>query len=223
MSFTQISTTVAGKANMELRFLWINRLIQEFHSNFNGDSFRWFVSFAMSINKSQGKSLKHVGVYLSTSVFSHGQLYVAISRATSRKGLNIVLTDYDGEDINLTSNVVYRVVFSRSIYILQFWWFLDSISWNKIKTSCLLAPLKPNNTWCRNSLFSHLNTFSGDLPVEIWWGYCPVFAVFSSISHNFEDLSHESKLFWDISPALSSVTSTDFSSLRNVHILDLFW
>ena len=167
MSFTQISTTVAGIANMEFRFLWINRLIQEFHSNFNGDSFRWFVSFAMSINKSQGKSLKHVGVYLSTSVFLHGQLYVAISRATSRKGLNIVLTDYDGEDINLTSNVVYRVVFSRSIFIL-----LDSINWNKIKTSCLLAPLNSNNTWCRNSLFCHLNTFSGGDLVRLLSRFC---------------------------------------------------
>jgi len=50
-------------------------------------------------------------VYLSTSVFSHGQLYVTISRATSRKGWIIVLTDDDGENINLTSNVVYREVF----------------------------------------------------------------------------------------------------------------
>lgn len=69
------------------------------------------VSFTMSINKSQGQSLKHVGVYLPTSVFSYDQLYIVISRVTSRKSLNIMLTGDDGEDIYLTSNVVYRKVF----------------------------------------------------------------------------------------------------------------
>jgi ATP-dependent DNA helicase PIF1 len=69
------------------------------------------VSFAMTINKSQGQSLKHVGVYLPSPVFSHGQLYVALSRVTSRDGLKILVTNDDGEETDVTSNVVYREVF----------------------------------------------------------------------------------------------------------------
>jgi ATP-dependent DNA helicase PIF1 len=69
------------------------------------------VSFAMTINKSQGQSLKHVGVYLPQSPFSHGQLYVAFSRVTSKKGLKILITGDEGEDTNTTGNVVYKEVF----------------------------------------------------------------------------------------------------------------
>ncbi|AES73294.1 PIF1 helicase, putative [Medicago truncatula] len=36
------------------------------------------VCFAMTINKRQCQSLKQVGIYLPQSIFSHGQLYVAI-------------------------------------------------------------------------------------------------------------------------------------------------
>ena len=37
------------------------------------------LAYAMTINKSQGQTVKHVGLNLSSPVFSHGQLYVALS------------------------------------------------------------------------------------------------------------------------------------------------
>ena len=37
----------------------------------------------MTINKSQGQSVEHVGLDLRSSVFTHGQFYVGISRVTS--------------------------------------------------------------------------------------------------------------------------------------------
>ena len=62
----------------------------------------------MTINKKQGQSLNQVGIYLPQPVFSHGQLYVIVSRVTSRKRLKILLINEEGEDNDVTSNVVYK-------------------------------------------------------------------------------------------------------------------
>jgi ATP-dependent DNA helicase PIF1 len=44
----------------------------------------------MTVNKSQGQTIPNVGVYLPAPVFSHGQLYVAMSRATARTNIKIL-------------------------------------------------------------------------------------------------------------------------------------
>jgi len=47
--------------------------------------------FAMTVNKLQGQSLDVAGVDLRRAVFTHGQLYVAMSWVTSVEGLSVLL------------------------------------------------------------------------------------------------------------------------------------
>nr|XP_028954994.1 uncharacterized protein LOC114823729 [Malus domestica] len=68
------------------------------------------ICYAMTINKSQGQSLKMVGLFLSQTVFSHGQLYVTLSRVTSKKGLKIVIAHNSDMPYGYTKNIVYKDV-----------------------------------------------------------------------------------------------------------------
>jgi hypothetical protein len=66
------------------------------------------VAFSMTINKSQGQTLNRVGLYLPQPVFSHGQLYVALSRITLYQCIKILI---NGDQKCQTKNVVYSEIF----------------------------------------------------------------------------------------------------------------
>ncbi|XP_021981880.1 ATP-dependent DNA helicase pif1-like [Helianthus annuus] len=71
------------------------------------------VCFAITINKSQGQSLSRVGLYLRDHVFSHGQLYVALSRVKTKDGVKLLIFNKGGRPTNKTTNVVYKEIFGN--------------------------------------------------------------------------------------------------------------
>ena len=60
--------------------------------------------FGMTINKAQGQTLKCVGLDLRQPVFTHGMLYVALSRTGDRENIHYLAPN------GLTRNVVYTEV-----------------------------------------------------------------------------------------------------------------
>ena len=67
--------------------------------------------FVMTINKSQGQSVKHVGLDLRSPVLTHGQFYVAVSRVTSRGNMKVIWNEKVAEAS--TKNIVYSEVLLR--------------------------------------------------------------------------------------------------------------
>ena len=67
-------------------------------------------AFDITANKAQGQTLKKIGIFLQQPFFSHGQLYVAMSRVGSRDSLRIFLSRDSPDDVVHTHNVVYPEV-----------------------------------------------------------------------------------------------------------------
>jgi hypothetical protein len=86
--------------------------------NLNRTQFPIMLAFAVTINKSQGQTFDRVGIYLPEPVFSHGQLYVAFSRATSREGIKVLCIDStkQGNCLKLSINPLDKVkVFTQNV------------------------------------------------------------------------------------------------------------
>ena len=75
--------------------------------------------FAISINKSQGQTLKFAGVWLRGQVFTHGQLYVACSRVGSPANLRFALQRLPDQESYEATNIVFQEVLLSQEYKLK--------------------------------------------------------------------------------------------------------
>ena len=72
------------------------------------------LSFAMTINKAQGQTIPIMGLYLPKPVFTHGQLYVALSRVQSKDNITVLIKNgiIEGKEGVYTKNIVYKKIFA---------------------------------------------------------------------------------------------------------------
>ena len=67
-------------------------------------------AIAMTMSKLQGQPYDRIGIYLRNEVFSHGQLYVALS--CGRHPANINVANDNNEVVGTVKNFVYHEVFT---------------------------------------------------------------------------------------------------------------
>ncbi|XP_074293142.1 uncharacterized protein LOC141620077 [Silene latifolia] len=84
----------------------------KFPINFQRKQFPIKLSFAMTINKSQGQTLQCVGVFLQKPCFSHGQLYAALSRARTAKQLKVLngMAEDEGDRSELKNIISFEML-----------------------------------------------------------------------------------------------------------------
>ena len=77
-------------------------------------------AYYIKINRAQGQTLKYAGLFLQNSVFTHGQLYVALSRCRDPNNIFVFINQSEFEHLRhvfnlnkiLTKNIVYKEIFN---------------------------------------------------------------------------------------------------------------
>jgi len=75
------------------------------------------VAFAITVNRAQGQSFAKCGILLPHSIWTHGQLYVALSRCSIKENIYIYADQTEFQHLHLppgyyTRNVVYTELFN---------------------------------------------------------------------------------------------------------------
>ena len=81
----------------------------DFPFRFSRVQFQIKIAFAMTANKVQGQTLNYVGISLLQPFFTHGQLYVALSRVKSSANFKIICPENEKGEIR-SNNIVFKEV-----------------------------------------------------------------------------------------------------------------
>ena len=97
----QVQLTTGSKSGISVGVPRINLTCgtgSDLHINFTRRQFPIRLAYCMTINKSQGQTFKRVGLWLPAPLFSHGQLYVALSRVGDGNCLWVAAAPTESED-----------------------------------------------------------------------------------------------------------------------------
>ena len=90
------------------------------------------MDFGITANRSQGKTYKYVGINLTTDFFSHGQLYVSMSRVGSGQRLKI-FKPKNSPTFGYMRNVVYpEVLSSERVFVTP----INDVQENECEMPC---------------------------------------------------------------------------------------
>ena len=86
-----------------------------------GKQFPVRAAFGVTCNKSQGQTFHTVGIYLHRPLFSHGQLYVALSRKGAPHRLKVLNRKQTRDHgMHYTDNVVYPESLRQPLQCMSF-------------------------------------------------------------------------------------------------------
>ena len=117
------------------------------------------LAWCMTLNKAQGQTLKKVGLYLSTPVFSHGQYYVGLSRAGSFEAVKVLVVDHEKQGLYEDNEGIPNGVYTDNVV------WKEALLQREVVDVCNAPPLSSNVTSQTMSTENRQVSLAGTLAV----------------------------------------------------------